>query len=521
MTGATAITARVAGGRSQHAAVAAVCAVLFLTFLDTTIVSVTLGSVQTSLHAGVVELQWVVNGYTLVFASLMLLAGSIGDRWGHRRVMLSGLVVFCAGCLVSARAATPDALIGGRVIMGVGAAGSEPATLAVLRQLFEDGRERARAIGVWAAVSGLALAMGPVIGGLLVGQWSWAAVFWFSLVFGLVLLVVVVRYVPETRDLRQGRLDLPGFVLSAAFLFCAIFAGISGETHGYDTWWIVGLFVLGALCLVGFVVVERRAANPVLDMGYLRIPIVRSALVVAFAVYFGIFSIFFFTALYLEEVVAYSSWKVAGLFAPMAVAIIGAALFTGRWIGSARARIPMVTGCVVSAVGIFVTRSLLTANPHFVPLMLALAVAGAGFGMAVVPLTAAVLHHTPSDHAGMAAAVTNTIRQVGAVVGVAALGALVNAHLTTDLTSKLAHLGVPAGLQGIIIEAIEQGEVPTNGASAQVAQHGGIVTRVIDATFTAFRDGLHEALLVSGLLMLVAAGYTLFTTRSRGGARGQ
>lgn len=506
---------------SHRSTVAAVCAVLFLTFLDTTIVSVTLGSVQTSLHAGVVQLQCVVNAYTLVFASLMLLAGSLGDRWGHRRVMLLGLVVFSVGCLVAARASSPAVLIAGRAVMGVGAAGSEPGTLAILRQVFDDERERSRAIGVWAAVSGLALAMGPVIGGLLVGQWSWAAVFWFSLVCALALVGVVLRFVPETRDLRTGTLDLPGFVLSAGFLFCAVFAGISGENHGYDTWWIVLLFVLGGLLLVGFVLVERRAANPILDTGYLRIPIVRSALVVAFAVYFGIFSIFFFTALYLEEVAGYSSWKVAGLFAPMAVAIIGAALFTGRWIGSARARIPMVTGCLVSAVGIGITRSLLGVQPHFVPLMLALAVAGAGFGMAVVPLTAAVLHHTPADHAGMAAAVTNTIRQVGAVVGVAALGGLVNAHLTTDLMAKLGQLGVPSALQGFVIDAIEQGDVPTNGAPGQVAQHGSIVSKVIQATFTAFRDGLREALLVSAVLMVLAAGYTAYTTRGRVGTDGQ
>jgi EmrB/QacA subfamily drug resistance transporter len=498
---------------TQRATVATVCAVLFLTFLDTTIVSVTLESVQTSLQAGVVSLQWVVNAYTLVFASLMLLAGSLGDRWGHRRVMLIGIAIFCLGSVVAARAATPDHLIVGRAIMGIGAAGSEPGTLAVLRQVFPDARERAQAIGVWAAVSGLALAMGPVIGGLLVGEWSWAAVFWFNLIVGAVLLVAVLRFVPETRDHRGGRLDIGGFVLSAGFLACVIYAGISGESSGYDAWWVILLFVIGGLCLVGFALVERAVENPILDMAYLRIPIVRSALVVAFAVYFGIFSIFFFTALYLEEVVGYSSWKVAALFAPMAIAIIVAALFTGGWIGWARARIPMITGCVVSAVGILLTRALLSTSPHVVPLAITLAVAGFGFGMAVVPLTAAVIGYTPADHAGMAAAMTNTIRQVGAVVGVAALGGLVNSHLTTDLTDKLRALGVPSGFQALIINAIESGTVPSNGDPAAQQTYGKTVVHVIQATYAAFRDGLREALLISAVLMLVAAVFTAWSTR--------
>ncbi|MGH3414632.1 MAG: MFS transporter [Marmoricola sp.] len=508
------VHAPAARGRLPHqGALAAVCGVLFVTFLDTTIVSVSLSSVQSDLHAGVSALQWVVNGYTLPFACLMLLVGSLGDRFGHRRVMLVGLGVFVAGSVVAATAGSPGQLVAGRVVMGLGAAGSEPGTLAVVRDLYRERRDRVRAVGIWAAVSGLALALGPVVGGLLVGQWSWSAVFWFNVVAGVSLWLTAQRLVPETVVLRADRIDLAGFFLSAAFLFCGVYAVIAGETAGYSAWWVIGLFVLSFVSLVALVVVEGRVRFPMLDMAYLRIPIVGSALVVAFAVYFGIFSIFFFTALYLQQVASWSSTRLALVFAPMAAAIILASLLTGRWLTNTRPVVPMVAGCLVGAAGILVSRGLLGANPHAGWLMLSLALAGLGFGMAVVPLTAVVLGMTPRDHAGLAAAMTNTMRQVGAVVGVAALGALVNAHLTTDLGHRLDALGVPSAFQGLITSAIEQGAVPSHGPAQATAKYGEVVQRVIDATFGAFRDGLHQALLVSALLMVAAAVYTLLATR--------
>ena len=186
------------GSAAQAVALATLCAVLFLTFLDNTIVSVGLANVQSDLHAGVTSLQWVVNGYALTFASLMLAAGMLGDILGRKRIMLAGVAVFCAGSVVAALATNVDWLIAGRVIMGVGAAASEPGTLSIIRHVYPDEETRADAIGVWAAVSGLALALGPVIGGVLVGLSSWRAIFWFNLGFGVVAFVLAAVAVPET-----------------------------------------------------------------------------------------------------------------------------------------------------------------------------------------------------------------------------------------------------------------------------------------------------------------------------------
>ncbi|MDN5758351.1 MAG: MFS transporter [Tomitella sp.] len=493
--------------RSQRIALTTVCAVLFLTFLDTTIVSVALGDVQADLQAGVISLQWVVNAYTLVFASLMLTAGTLGDRLGRKRIMIAGMVVFCAGSLLSALASTVTLLIIGRAVMGVGAAASEPGTLSVIRHIYPQERQRAKAIGVWAAVSGVALALGPIAGGLLVGAFSWRAIFWFNVILGVVLVIAAITSVPESSDPQQGRLDLPGFVLGSTFLGCVIYAGIEGEEVGYTATNVLTLFAIGGVALIAFVLVELRAANPMFNFHYLRIPIVGSALTVAFAIYFGIFSIFFFTALYLQEVVGYSPWRTAAVFAPMAVSIVVGSLIAGVWVSRTAASRPMIAGCLLAGGGILLTRPLLHQSADFTELAAALMLAGLGFGIAVVPLTSAVLSGVPGEHSGMAAAATNTMRQVGAVIGVAALGGLVNANLTDGLKDRLRDLGIPPNFDSIIIGAVETGTVPqgAGGTAGYEQTYGSIVTKVIQATYDAFLAGLQTALLVAGLLVFVAA----------------
>ena len=203
------------GSAAQALALATLCGVLFLTFLDNTVVSVGLANVQSDLHAGVTSLQWVVNGYALTFASFMLVAGMLGDILGRKRVMLVGVAIFCGGSVVAALAGNVDWLIAGRVIMGIGAAASEPGTLSIIRHVYPDRKTRADALGVWAAVSGLALALGPVIGGFLVGFSSWRAIFWFNLGFGVVAFVLAAVAVPETSDRQGRRIDVLGFIFGA------------------------------------------------------------------------------------------------------------------------------------------------------------------------------------------------------------------------------------------------------------------------------------------------------------------
>lgn len=499
-------------------ALAAVCAVLFLTFLDTTVVSVALASVQASLHAGVTQLQWVVNGYALTFASLMMIAGSLSDRLGRKRVMLAGLSVFAAGSLLGALAPDPWALIAGRVIMGVGAAASEPGTLSVIRHLYPDDEDRARALGAWAAVSGLALALGPVIGGALVGLGTWRAVFWFNVAAAVLVVALAAGSVPESADPQSAALDIPGFVSGAAGLGALTFAIILGETNGYRSPGVVLLFACGAVGLVAFVRLERAAKAPMLELSYFGSAPFSGALVVVFVLFFGIFSIFFFTALYLTAVVGYSSYRVALEFLPMTAAMIAAAGLAGRRVAERGPRLPMAEGCVLAGTGILLSRALLGTGAPSLWLTATLALAGFGFGTSVVPVTSVALSTVAPQRSGMAAAATNTSRELGAVFGVAVLGALVNAHLTSDLTQRLRNLKIPANFISIVINAVETGGVPRG-----VSGGGSIENKVITAAYGAFHRGLDEALLASGAAMLAAAVVAAATLRGRGanGAAGR
>jgi len=245
-------------------------AILFLTFLDTTIMSVALADLQSSLSASVSETQWVVNSYALLFATLMLAFGSLGDRVGRKRVMLSGVVVFMAGSLSGALAPNVESLIAARAVMGIGAAACEPGTLSIIRQVYTDGAERARALGLWAAVAGLALAMGPVLGGVLVGLGGWPAIFWFNLVAGAVVLAAAISPVPESSDPEPGRFDLAGFILGPVALGTVVFAIIVGETAGYFASHVLALFAVGVVATGLFVLAERRNRAPMLRIDYMR-----------------------------------------------------------------------------------------------------------------------------------------------------------------------------------------------------------------------------------------------------------
>jgi len=500
--------------------------VLFLTFLDNTIVSVTLSNVQSTLHTGVSGLQWVVSAYALVFASLMLPAGTVSDLLGRKKVMLAGVGVFCAGSVLGALAPNIDVLWAARAIMGLGAAASEPGTLSMIRHLYTDRRDRAQALGVWAAVSGLALAAGPVIGGALVGVWNWRAVFWFNLFFGIVAFVGAALVLPENSDPQVGRhFDFRGFILGVGALASATFATIAGETAGYRAWWIVTLFAIAGVAIVLFVLVERRAENPILDVAYFRRPAFAGSTFVAFATYFGVFSIFFFVALYLEVVGADSGYAIALDFLPMAGSMVIASAFTGRWVAEMGPRIPMTFGCILATVGIVLTAVYLTPQSGLSLLGWTLPLAGIGFGVAVVPVTSTALGVIPPEHSGMAASATNTSRELGAVAGVAILGSVVNGQLTVQLAKQLTHLCLvkskaicvlkATAFKATIISAVTTGSISAQAQQEEKGNPGlkAIINKVTDAAYGAFSHGLDLSLAIAAGLMLLSAVIAATTIR--------
>jgi EmrB/QacA subfamily drug resistance transporter len=490
--------------------------VLFLTFMDNTVISVTLANVQTVLHTGISQLQWVINGYALVFASFMLIFGTLGDQFGRKRVMLAGVVLFCGGSVVAALAPNSSVLVAGRVIMGLGAAASEPGTLSMIRHLYPERRSRAKALGLWAGVSGLALAMGPLIGGVLVGLYSFRAVFWFNLFFGLVALIGAALILPESRNSTRERLDYTGFVLGAGALATASFAIIQGESAGYANFRIDFLFLASFILAIGFVLYESKVSYPVLELRYFKRGAFAGSNVVAFCTYFGTFSIFFFVALYLQDVGTSSGYGTALDFVPMATAMIIASLLTGRWVARSGPRIPMTVGCILAGLGIVLTEIVLTPNSGLSTLGWTLPIAGAGFGIAIVPVTSTALSAIPPEHSGMAASATNTSRELGAVAGVAILGSMVNGQLISNLIRQLNLIGIPKTFQATVITAVTTGTF-----SSEARQFKGtpaitkIVNEVTQAAYVAFGRGLDVALSAAGAMMFACAVVAYMTLRPR------
>ncbi|MGH9054912.1 MAG: MFS transporter [Acidimicrobiales bacterium] len=481
--------------------------VLFVTFLDNTIVAAALANIQLQLHAGITALEWVVSSYALTFAALMLSFGTLGDHLGRRRVMVAGLVVFTLGSIISAVATSSGVLIGGRVVMGVGAAASEPGTLSMIRQLYPDRGERAQALGVWSAVSGLALALGPVIGGALVGVWSWRLVFVFNIAVGLLALAGVRTILPEIVTPTRRRLDYPGFLLGAFAITAATFATIVGETEGYATWWVDLMYLAAAIAVAAFVVFERRAEEPVLDLHFFRERAFTVGNLGALTAFFATFAVFFFIPLYIQLIGNQSPYELTVDFLPMAAAMIVASALAGRWIAWVGPGIPMAVGDVLAGAGILITNAFIHPTSGISLFGWSLAIVGAGLGVVLVAVTVAVLGVVPAARSGMAASAVNTSRELGAVAGVTVLGAIVNAQLTTSLLHRLAHIpGLPASVRNEVVIAVTTGAANTQASKLpKTGPIAKIVNEVVAAAEASFNQGLDSVLLVAGALMLASA----------------
>jgi predicted MFS family arabinose efflux permease len=318
---------------------------------------------------------------------------------------------------------------------------------------------------------------------------------------------------PESADPQAGRLDAPGTVLGAGALAALIFGIITGESVGFAAPVVLALFAVSLVAGVAFVLWERRAPFPLLDLSYLRVARFTTPNVVAYCTYFSTFAIFFFTALYLGVIAGYSAYRIAGLFLPMTVMMILASLLAGRLTTLVGARWLLVVGCVLYAVGLLLTNVVINPNPSYLPLAAALGVAGIGIGTCVVPVTSSVLGAVPAERSGMAASASNTSREFGAVTGIAILGAVVNAELRSGVVSRMTHLGASAALQQYVLNVIETGSVSLPHGSSSTGN--GPLDQIIQAGYAAFTGALHAALYLSAALLAGAALLSAVTLRQR------
>jgi len=412
---------------------------LFMIMLDNTVVNVALPSIQKGLHANQRELEWVVVGYTLTFATFMLTGGKLADLFGRRRLFTIGLIVFTAASLACGLAPSAGFLIAMRALQGIGAAIMSPATLSIIVATFPP-RQRATAIGIWAGTAAMALAIGPLLGGLLAQYAHWSWIFFINVPVG-VLGVLVARWaIDESRDTsHQQRLDLPGLTASGVGLFALSYALIEANNYGWASARILALFGVAALALIAFVLLERHQRVPMLDLSLFRSASYTGANLVILFVALAMFGIFFFNSLFFQHVLRYSPTQTGAIFLPMTLLIIGLAPQAGRLVDRVGARWLIGVGMSLIAVSLILFAQLERGSTFFDALP-ALLTGGFGMALTMTPATAAAMAAVPVDKAGVGSAVLNAFRQVGGTLGVAVMGAVVGSRIHVSPGSP-AYLG--------------------------------------------------------------------------------
>ena len=396
---------------------------LFMIMLDNTVVNVAVPAIQRDLGVGLSELEWIVAGYALSFAALMLTGGKLADLMGRRRIFVLGIVIFTVSSLFCGMADSGNALIGWRIVQGVGAALMNPATLAIIAATFPP-RERGTAIGIWAGVSALALAIGPLVGGLITEHASWNWVFLINVPVGILGIVASYLLIDESRDMSENqRLDLTGLVLSGAGLFSLTYALIEANTYGWTSARILALFGAAAVLLVGFVVWELRTRFPMLDLTLFRNGTFAGANAVILLVGFAMFGIFFYVSLYMQNILGFSAVQAGASFLPMTLLIIICAPIAGRLSDRIGSRWLMTSGMTLLGIQLLYYSTLGT-TAGFFNLLPGLLIGGLGMSLTMTPSAAAVIGSVPVDKAGVGSAVMNSMRQVGGSLGIAALGAI-------------------------------------------------------------------------------------------------
>ena len=402
---------------------AAVAFGLFMIMLDNTVVNVALPAIQEDLGADLSQLQWIVTGYALTFAALMLIGGKLADAYGRRLLFVIGIVIFTGASLWCGLADSGEMLIAARVVQGAGAALMNPATLSIIAATFPP-KERGMAIGIWAGVSALALAIGPLVGGLLTEHLSWHWIFFVNVPVGVVAIAASFLLITESKDETHESLDLPGLATSALGLFALTYGLIEANTYGWTSARIVGSFVVAAVSLASFLVIERRRRAPMLDLTLFRSGTYAGANLAMLLVALAMFGVFFFVSLYMQNVLGYSAVEAGAAFLPMTLIIILVAPIAGKASDRYGSRWLMTIGMVLLGVQLLYLSQLGT-DATFWNLLPGFVVGGLGMSMTMTPTAAAATRAVPVHKAGVGSAVLNAMRQVGGSVGIALMGAIV------------------------------------------------------------------------------------------------
>lgn len=502
--------------RRGHAALLTfICAGIFMVYLDSTVVNVALPKMQADFGGGVTQLQWVVDLYALAFASLMLTSGVAGDIIGRRRMFLLGLAGFTAASAGCALAHSIGALLVARAAQGAAGAGLIPISLALVTQLYTDPAKRAKMIGLWAGVGGLALAAGPVIGGALLDRYGWQSIFWINIPVGVLATAGLLRLLPTEQATVEQGLDPVGQVLFVAAAGSLTYGLIEGNARGWGSPLIVAVFAAALGALVLFLWWESRSPRPLLPLSFFRNRTFAAACAVNFLGLFGLFGSIFLMTLYLQTINGLSPIQTGVRFLALTVSIMvvsALAPLVARRIGT---RAAIVLGSVLTIAGCAgLTR--LSVGSGFLTYGWALVLLGAGVSLCGAPATVALLDSVPDNRAGTASGVSNTFRQIGGVFGVAIAGAVVLRHMRASLASTVDSLPVPAAMRHTLLDAVGRGDVtPFRALPA------GLRRAALSRVAQEFVTGMHGAFLVAALGGLISGMVALVYLRPTNPGRRQ
>jgi EmrB/QacA subfamily drug resistance transporter len=419
------------------------CMSLFIVGLDVTVVNVALPSIQRDLHASVSGLQWVVASYSLVLASLLMLSGSTADRVGRRRTFQLGLALFTLGSLLCSLAPSLAALVTFRMVQAIGGSMLNPVAMSIITNTFTERAERARAIGIWGGVVGLSMALGPVVGGLLVSSVGWQSIFWVNIPVGITAIVLTALFVPESKAPRPRRFDPVGQLLVMITLATLVYGIIEGPGRGWTSALIIGCFAVAVVAAVGFALYESRRREPLLDTRFFRSVPFSGATMIAVSAFAALGGFLLLSTIYLQDVRGLSAVHAGLYMLPMAGMTAIASPLSGRIVGSRGPRLPLIgagLALIISAVSL--TR--LEAGTSTLSLVISFLLFGLGFGLVNAPITNTAMAGMPQAQAGVAAAVASTSRQVGSSLGVAVIGSVVVTALAGPIKTAFApasHVG--------------------------------------------------------------------------------
>lgn len=463
-----------------------------MAFIDSTVTNVALPALQAELGATAVDAQWIVESYALLLAALILVGGSLGDHYGRKRIYVVGVAIFALASVACGLAQSPDQLIAARALQGVGGALLVPGSLAIISASFE-GERRGKAIGTWSGFSGITAALGPILGGYLVENVSWRAAFLINVPLAAVVLFIVFRHVPESRDPGARKLDLPGALLATLGLGGIVYGLIESSSRGLGDPLVLGALVLGAAALVAFVVVERRSREPMMPLSLFRSRNFSGANLLTLLLYAGLGGALYFLPFNLIQVHGYSATAAGSAFLPFIVITFLMSRWAGGLVTRYGARLPLVVGASITALGFVLFALPGTEGSYWTTFFPAVVVQGLGMSLVIAPLTTTALNSVEGSHSGLASGVNNAVSRAAGLLAIAVLGIFVFAAFSNGLDSRLAELNLtPEQLAALESEKVDLGGAETpEGLSGEAA---AAVEQAVDEAFVgAFRLAMYIA----------------------------